>query len=89
MNLAGGSKTITFNGVPVVATRFCPENSAYLLDSSVFHLHQLCDWTWLSNNKGEVLHQRENYATHIATLVKYCDLICDRPNRVLKLTVTN
>lgn len=89
MNLAGGSKTITFNGVPVVATRFCPENSAYLLDSTVFHLHQLCDWTWLSNNKGEVLHQRENYATHIATLVKYCDLICDRPNRVLKLTVTN
>lgn len=88
LNLQGGFKSISFNGIPIVATRFCDDKTAYFLDSTVFHLHQLCDWTWLSNNKGEVLHQREGYATHCATLVKYCDLICDRPNRVLQSTIS-
>lgn len=87
-NLQGGFKSISFNGIPIVATRFCEDKTAYFLDSSVFHLHQLCDWTWLSNNKGEVLHQREGYATHCATLVKYCDLICDRPNRVMQVSLS-
>lgn len=84
LELEGGFKSISFAGIPVVASRFVEEMQAYFVDSSVWHLHQLCDWTWLSNNKGEVLHQREGYPTHIATLVKYCDLICDRPTTITK-----
>lgn len=84
LDLEGGFKSISFAGIPVVTSRFIEGNIAYFVDSSVWHLHQLCDWTWLTNNKGEVLHQREGYPTHLATLVKYCDLICDRPPTIMK-----
>lgn len=79
--MEGGVRAITVNGIPVVANRFVEKREGYLLDSSTFNFHQLCDWTWLSNDKGQVIHQKEGYAAHTATLVKYCDLICDRPNR--------
>ena len=85
LTLEGGFKSISFNGIPVFASKFVETGYAYYIDTSVWHLHQLCDWTWLSNNKGEVLHQREGYPTHTATLVKYCDLICDRPNTIAKV----
>ncbi|MBO5103407.1 MAG: phage major capsid protein [Clostridia bacterium] len=81
VNLEGGYRAISVNGVPVIANRFTPDNYAYFIDSSTFSMHQLCDWTWLSNDRGEVLRQKEGYAAHTATLVKYCDLICNRPNR--------
>jgi len=77
--LAGGYKTISYMGIPLYASRFVIDNCAYLVDTSVWHMHQLCDWSWITNNRGEVLHQREGYPVHTATLVKYCDLICDRP----------
>ncbi len=86
LNLEGGFKTISFNGIPVLATKFINDYQAYFIDSSVWHLHQLCDWTWLTNNKGEVIKQREGYPTHTATLVKYCDLICDRPNTISRVS---
>lgn len=78
--LEGGVKALTLNGVPVYATRFVRDWTAYFLDSSTFALHQLCDWTWLADDKGQVLHQKEGYASHSATLVKYCELICSRIN---------
>ena len=78
----GGYKTISFLGVPVFASKFVSDNYGYFVDSSQWHLHQLCDWTWITNNRGEVLSQREGYPVHTATLVKYCDLICDRPETV-------
>ena len=81
----GGYKTISFMGIPINASRFVPDSCAYLIDSTVWHLHELCDWTWLTNNKGEVLHQKEGYPVHTATLVKYCDLICDRPETITML----
>ena len=78
LSLEGGCKAISLNGIPVYATRFMSDMVAYFIDSSVFTMHQLCDWQWLSNDKGQVLHQKEGYAAHCATLVKYCELICSR-----------
>ena len=79
MELDGGYKTITYSGIPVVADRFAPAGTMYLLNSSDFKLHQLCDWRWIEGNEGKVLHQNADTATYNATLVKYADLICDRP----------
>lgn len=79
MELAGGYKAITYNGIPVVADRFAPEGSMYLLNTNDFTMHQLCDWKWLEGEDGKVIKQNANYPTYSATLVKYADLICDRP----------
>lgn len=86
MELNGGFKTLSFNGIPLVYDRFVEDGTMYLLDTSAFKLHQLCDWRYLETENGKILRQTQGKATYSATLVKYCDLICDRPNGQGKLT---
>ena len=80
MELNGGYKTLTFNGIPLVYDRFVPEGEMIFLDTSALKLHQLCDWRYLETENGKILRQTQGKPTYTATLVKYCDLICDRPN---------
>ena len=79
LELAGGYKAISYNGIPIVSDRFCPEGTMYLLNTDDFTLHQLCDWKWLEGEDGKVLKQVAGTPTYTATLVKYADLICTRP----------
>lgn len=79
IDLAGGVKALSFNGIPVVADRFCPEKSMYFLDTNSFSIHQLCDWKWLEGDNGKILKQNAGKPTYNATLVKYAELICDLP----------
>ena len=80
LELAGGFKAISYNGIPIVADRFCPKGTMYLLNTDDFTLHQLCDWQWLSSDEGKILKQVAGKPVYTATLVKYADLICARPN---------
>ena len=84
--LAGGYKAITFNGIPIVNDRFIPDDTMYLLNTDQFTLHQLCDWKWLEGEDGRVIKQNPGFPTYSATLVKYADLICNKPNGQGKLT---
>lgn len=86
MNLDGGFKAIAYNGIPVIADRFVGNGTMYLLNSKDFKLHQLCDWRWLEGETGGILMQRAGTATYTATLVKYADLICDKPGGQAKIT---
>ncbi len=79
MDLKGGYKALSYNGIPVVSDRFCPEGTMYLLNTDDFALHQLCDWKWLEGEDGRVIKQVANKPVYSATLVKYADLICTRP----------
>lgn len=79
MELKGGYKALSYNGIPVVSDRFCPEGTMYLLNTDDFALHQLCDWKWLEGEDGRVIKQVANKPVYSATLVKYADLICSRP----------
>ena len=79
MELAGGYKAMSYNGIPIVADRFCPDGTMYLLNTEDFTLHQLCDWQWLEGEDGKILKQIAGKPVYTATLVKYADLICARP----------
>ncbi len=79
-NLKGGVTTLSFNGLPVYNYRFGDSDAMLLVNSQDFTMHQLCDWEWLTNEDGSILKQKENYAIFTATLVKYADLICAKPN---------
>ncbi len=79
VELAGGYKAMSYNGIPIVAERFCPKNTMYLLNTNDFTLHQLCDWQWLESDDGKVLKQVAGKPVYTATLVKYADLMCARP----------
>lgn len=85
MNLDGGYKALAYAGVPFVADRFVADDTMYLLNSADFKLHQLCDWRWLEGESGSVLHQIPGKASYSATLVKYADLLCERPMGQAKL----
>jgi hypothetical protein len=79
MELAGGYKAISYNGIPLIYDRFCPDGTMYILNSKDFRIAQLCDWRWLEGENGNILRQRENKAAYTATLVKYAELICRKP----------
>lgn len=77
--LNGGYSTITFDGIPVVADRYCPDDEIYLVNTDDFVLAQLCDWEWLEDEDGKILKQVPGKAAYSATLVKYAELICKKP----------
>jgi hypothetical protein len=86
MNLDGGFKALSYNGIPLIADRFVEEGDMYLLNSKDFKIHQLCDWRWLEGDNGKVIKQKAGSATYGATLVKYADMICDKPIGQVKLS---
>ena len=86
MDLQGGFKAISYGGIPVIADRFVEEDAMYLLDTSEFVLHQLCDWKWLEGEDGKIIKQMPGFATYTATLVKYADLICNKPSAQAKIS---
>lgn len=86
MELNGGYKAMSYSGIPLVSDRFVDSNTMYLLNSKEFTLHQLCDWQWLEGDEGRIIRQTLGKPTYTATLVKYADLICDKPNGQAKLT---
>lgn len=79
MDLQGGFKALSYNGIPVVADRFIENGNMYLLSTKDFALHQLCDWRWLEDEGGKIIRQKPGYPAYTATLVKYADLICSNP----------
>lgn len=86
MNIDGGYKAMSYNGIPLVSDRFVKDGEMYLLNTGDFKLHQLCDWRWLEGDGGRVIKQKQGSPTYTATLVKYADMICDRPIGQAKLS---
>ncbi|MBQ7712187.1 MAG: phage major capsid protein [Clostridia bacterium] len=85
MDLDGGFKAIGYNGIPLLADRFMANGTMYFLNTADFKLHQLCDWRWLEGDNGRILMQKAGTPTYTATLVKYADMICDKPIGQAKL----
>lgn len=80
MNLDGGFKALSYNGIPMVADRFFTDGTIYFLNTADFRLAQLCDWQWIEGENGRILMQLEKTPTYTGTLVKYANLICVRPH---------
>lgn len=77
--LEGGYSAVMFNGIPVVADRYCSDSALYLVNTNDFCIAQLCDWSWLEDEDGKILKQVPGKAAYSATLVKYAELICKKP----------
>jgi hypothetical protein len=79
LNLDGGFKALSFNGIPVIADRFCPDVDMYFINTDDFKLVELCDWQWMEGENGRILSKLSDRAAYSATLVKYANLCCTRP----------
>jgi len=74
-----GFGTVSVNGVPVYADKYCPDDRILFLNTEDFSLNQLCDWEWLEDEDGKILKQIPGKPAYGATLVKYAELICKKP----------
>ena len=74
-----GYKALDFHGIPIIADRFCNRGNMFFLNTNDFKLYQLCDWQWLEGEDGKILKQVPGKPVYTATLVKYAELICERP----------
>jgi hypothetical protein len=89
VEIEGGFKALSFNGIPIVADRFCPKNTMYFFNTENIKLYQLGDWQWMEGDDGKILHQVPGKPVYSATLVKYAELVFERPNsvgRILNIT---
>ena len=70
----------------MVFERFVDSGAMYFIDTATLKLHQLCDWRFLETENGNILRQAHDKPVYNATLVKYCDLICNKPNGLARMT---
>ena len=80
--LEEGMKVITHFGIPIVPTYQLGSGEAYFLNTDDFTFYQLDDWRWLEDESGRILKQAATKPTYAATLVKYTELICQKPSGV-------
>ena len=86
IQLESGHTAISFNGIPVVVDRFCQKGDMFFLNTNDIKLYQLGDWEWMESDDGKILHQVPGKPVYSATLVKYAELVFERPNTMARLT---
>lgn len=75
----GGYSGFKFNGIPVYSDAKCNQNTMYALNSKDWAMHEMGDWDWVTSDSGGILNKNDDRATYTATIVKYADLLCDKP----------
>ena len=89
LNLDGGFKTLSYNGIPLYGERFCPTGEMYFLNTSNIKMVQLNDWEWLEGTSGSILNRLDDKAAYQAALVKYCNYVVTIPNSIGRLYGVN
>lgn len=79
--------TFNENNVVIIPYKFMADNEIWLVNSNDFKIHQLCDWEWLTDEDDKILRKHPVKPIHTATLVKYCDLICHKPQNQIKIII--
>lgn len=77
--LAGGFRGFSFNGIPMHSDVRCMGGTVYALNTEGWAMQQLVDWTWLEGDDGSILRPVNGRPVFNATLVKYADLVCEKP----------
>lgn len=84
MDLKGGYKTMSYNGLPFVRDKYSPVGVLWMLQKNDFKLHEIGDWNWMDKD-GAILCRVSGKAAYEASLVKYGDLGCRRPSGQTKM----
>lgn len=76
MELKGGYKAISYNGIPLAADRYVPSGVLNAFSLKNWKLFEMADWDWLDEGGGIVTRVSQT-AKFEAILRKYADLGCD------------
>lgn len=78
MDLKGGFTALSYNGMPLVGDKYVKQGRLYGLDLNDWKMYEMGDYDWLDKD-GNMLRPVADHAAWEATLVKYCDIGCQRP----------
>ena len=89
LDLKGGWSALSYTGgqkeLPLVSDKYVPEGLLFGLDLNDWIMAQMGDWDWLDKD-GAMLSRVQDRAAWEATLVKYCDMACQRPRGQFVMT---
>lgn len=77
LDLKGGGKAISFNGLPLVDDLFAPAGKLYAFAMNDWKMYEMGDWDWLDRD-GNMIARVPGKAVWEATLCKYVDCGCAR-----------
>ena len=80
IDLDGGFKALTYDGVPVVKDKDAPAQNMWFLDEPSLMLFVLADFQWMDKD-GSILSRVLNQDNYEATLFAYIQLGCEHCNR--------
>ena len=82
MTLTGGWEALSYTGgkqtMALAADKYVKPGRMYCLDLSDWKMYQMADWDWMDRD-GAILTRVVNKPAWEATLLKFCDLGCQRP----------
>lgn len=79
LNYAAGFKTLSYNGMPLIADIDAPYGLMYILDESTMKVFSDQDWHFLDAD-GQTLRQRADYDAFEAIMTRYMNLGATRRN---------
>ncbi len=89
VDLKGGFKAVSVtagsNTLALTWDKDCPDNVAFLLNTSHLKLHTMSDWEWMDED-GAVLRKVSGIDSYEATLFRYAELATDARNTHAKVS---
>ena len=85
LNYAAGFKTLSYNGMPLIADIDAPYGKMYILDESTMKVFSDQDWHFLDAD-GQTIRQVTNYDKFEAIMVRYMNIGATRRNNQVVLT---
>lgn len=85
MELDGGFKALSVNGIPMVRDVDAPDYTIFCLDESTFYLGVTGDWAWLEDDAGGILSRISGKDEYEGVLNRDMVLMCDAPPKNTKI----
>ncbi len=79
LDLAGGWKAASFNGIPLASDKFIGNGILYAFSKPNWQMHHVADWDWLDEEGKGIVSRVSGTAKYEAVLRKYADLGNDLP----------
>jgi hypothetical protein len=85
LSYAAGFKTLSYNGMPLIADIDAPYGKMHILDESTMKVYSDQDWHFLDND-GQTLRQAGDKDAFEAVMVRYMNLGATRRNNQIVIT---
>jgi hypothetical protein len=76
MEIDGGLKVNSYQGVPIIVSQDCPRGQMFFLDESKFVWYDKKGYFFIQDSKGNIMHKVSQQDLFEITGAVYCNLGC-------------